>query len=73
MIVASGQPGKEAVHFEAPHARDVPGEMDRFLRWFEDPADKTDLVLKAALAHIWFVTVHPFDDGNGRIGRRSPT
>ncbi len=69
MIVASGQPGKETVHFEAPHARDVPAEMDRFLRWFEDPADKTDLVLKAALAHIWFVTIHPFDDGNGRIGR----
>lgn len=69
MIVASGQPGRETVHFEAPHASDVPAEMDRFLGWFEDPADTTDLVLKAALAHIWFVTVHPFDDGNGRIGR----
>jgi Fic family protein len=69
MIVASGQPGKETIHFEAPHARDVPAEMDRFLRWLEDPGDKTDLVLKAALAHIWFVTIHPFDDGNGRIGR----
>ncbi len=69
MIVASGPPGRETVHFEAPHARDVPAEMDRFLRWFEDPADGTDPVLKAALAHIWFVTVHPFDDGNGRIGR----
>jgi Fic family protein len=69
MIVASGQPGKEIVHFEAPHAHDVPAEMDRFLRWLEDPADKTDLVLKAALSHIWFVTIHPFDDGNGRIGR----
>ena len=69
MIVASGQPGRETVHFEAPHARDVPMEMDRFLRWLDDPADKTDLVLKAALAHIWFVTIHPFDDGNGRIGR----
>ena len=69
MIVASGPPGRETTHFEAPHARDVPVEMDRFLRWFEDPADGTDPVLKAAMAHIWFVTVHPFDDGNGRIGR----
>ena len=69
MIVASGQPGKETIHFEAPHARDVPAEMECFLRWLEDPADRTDLVLKAALAHIWFVTIHPFDDGNGRIGR----
>lgn len=69
MIVASGQPGKESIHFRAPRARDVPAEMDRFLRWLEDTADRTDLVLKAALAHIWFVTIHPFDDGNGRIGR----
>lgn len=69
MIVASGPPGRETVHFEAPHARDVPVAMDRFLRWFEDPADGTDPVLKAAVAHIWFVTMHPFDDGNGRIGR----
>ena len=69
MIVASGRPDRETVHFEAPPARDVPLEMDRFLRWFEDPADRTDLVLKAAIAHIRFVTIHPFDDGNGRIGR----
>jgi Fic family protein len=69
MIVASSQAGKETIHFEAPHAQDVPAEMDSFLRWLDDPADKTDLVLKAALAHIWFVTIHPFDDGNGRIGR----
>ena len=69
MIVASGRPGRETVHFEAPPARNVPGEMGRFLDWFEDPVDTTDLVLKAAVAHIWFVTIHPFDDGNGRIGR----
>jgi Fic family protein len=43
--------------------------MARFLAWFEDEADTTDLVLKAAVAHIWFVTIHPFDDGNGRLGR----
>jgi Fic family protein len=69
MTVTSGRPGRETVHFEAPHARQVPGEMDRFLAWFEDKTDTTDLVLKAAVAHIWFVTIHPFDDGNGRIGR----
>lgn len=69
MIVASGPPGREVTHFEAPAASQVPAEMARFLAWFEDKADATDLVLKAAVAHIWFVTVHPFDDGNGRIGR----
>lgn len=69
MIVASGLPDREVIHFEAPTASRVPCEMARFLAWFEDEADATDLVLKAAVAHIWFVTTHPFDDGNGRIGR----
>ncbi len=69
MEVVSGREGKETIHFVAPPARDVPREMDRFLSWFEDPTDRTDLVLKAAMAHIWFVTIHPFDDGNGRIAR----
>ena len=69
MIVTSGQPGRETVHFEAPPASRVPAEMERFLAWFEDATDITDPVLKAAVAHLWFVTIHPFDDGNGRIGR----
>ena len=69
MIVASGPPDREIIHFEAPAASRVPAEMERFLAWFENEADTTDLVLKAAVAHIWFVTIHPFDDGNGRIGR----
>lgn len=68
MKVVSGPIGKEKVHFEAPEAKRVPGEMDRFLAWFEEPLSM-DPVMKAAVAHLWFVTIHPFDDGNGRIAR----
>jgi Fic family protein len=68
MQVVSGPLGKEHVHFEAPKASRVPREMKAFLKWFESGAHM-DAVLKAGLAHLWFVTVHPFDDGNGRIGR----
>ncbi|WP_407528131.1 Fic family protein [Methylobacterium oryzisoli] len=69
MQVVSGALGRERIHFQAPPASRVPSEMDRFLRWFEDPTLRIDPVLKAVVAHIWFVTIHPFDDGNGRIGR----
>jgi Fic family protein len=68
MQVVSGALGRERVHFEAPTADRVDPEMRAFLEWFE-AASKTDAVLKAALAHLWFVTIHPFDDGNGRIAR----
>jgi len=68
MQVVSGPIGKERVHFAAPAADRLDGEMALFLDWFNGPAT-TDPVLKAALAHLWFVTVHPFDDGNGRIAR----
>lgn len=68
MQVVSGPVGKERVHFEAPAAPRLPAEMARFLGWFNAPAE-IDPVCKAALAHLWFVTVHPFDDGNGRIAR----
>ncbi len=68
MQVVSGPIGKERVHFEAPAAKRIESEMERFIHWFNS-TDNLDLVLKAALAHFWFVTIHPFDDGNGRIAR----
>ena len=68
MQVVSGSIGRERVHFEAPAATRLNEEMQAFLDWFNAPAD-TDEVLKAGLAHLRFVTVHPFDDGNGRIAR----
>jgi Fic family protein len=68
MEVVSGPIGKERVHFIAPAANLVGGEMRAFLKWFNAGAE-TDPVLKAGLAHFRFVTIHPFDDGNGRIAR----
>lgn len=68
MRVVSGPAGRERVHYEAPDATRVPAEMTAFLRWFNARSDM-DLVLKAGIAHLWFVTIHPFDDGNGRIAR----
>jgi Fic family protein len=68
MEVISGAVGKEHVHFRAPPADRLDQEMQPFLQWFNSTAD-IDPVLKAGLAHFWFVTIHPFDDGNGRIAR----
>ena len=68
MQVVSGPIGRERVHFEAPAAALLSQEMGAFLDWFNAPPD-IDEVLKAGLAHLWFVTIHPFDDGNGRIAR----
>lgn len=68
MQVVSGPMGRETVHYEAPPAKLVPDEMQYFLEWFENPGERHPLLI-AALAHLWFVTVHPFDDGNGRIAR----
>ena len=68
MQVVSGPVGRERVHFEAPAAERLEEEMRRFLEWFNGDTT-TEPVLKAALAHLWFVTIHPFDDGNGRIAR----
>lgn len=68
MQVVSGPHGRERVHFEAPEADRLPGEMAAFLDWFEGE-DSLDPVLKAAIAHLRFVTIHPFEDGNGRMAR----
>jgi Fic family protein len=68
MQVVSGAMGKEKVHFEAVKPEMVKTEMDRFLDWF-NTENRLDPVLKAAIAHFWFIIIHPFDDGNGRIGR----
>jgi len=68
MQVVSGPIGKRKVHYVAPPAAHVPEEMARFLNWFEAPGN-ADPLLAAGLAHLWFVTIHPFDDGNGRIAR----
>lgn len=68
MEVVSGPIGRERVHFRAPPAERLDGEMKAFLEWFNE-GPHMDPVMKAALAHLWFVTVHPFDDGNGRITR----
>ncbi|MBW6496281.1 MAG: Fic family protein [Burkholderiaceae bacterium] len=68
MQVVSGPYGRERVHYSAPPAHRVAAEMAAFLAWFNAPL-ATDPVIKAALAHLWFVTIHPFEDGNGRIAR----
>ncbi|MDR1607296.1 MAG: Fic family protein [Deltaproteobacteria bacterium] len=76
MRVVSGPYGHEKIHFEAPDAERLPAEMEKFLTWFNkaptySTSRQPDLepVLKAGIAHLWFVTIHPFEDGNGRIGR----
>jgi len=68
MQVVSGPMGRETVHYEAPPAERVADEMARFIEWFEKPGETHPLLI-AGLAHLWFVTIHPFADGNGRIAR----
>jgi Fic family protein len=74
MQVVSGAIGKQKVHFEAPPSVKVPGEMKQFIRWFNDtsPGGKNEIKkapLRSAIAHLYFESIHPFEDGNGRIGR----
>jgi Fic family protein len=68
MQIISGRTGKEVVHYEAPASKSLNVEMERFLTWFNG-AHTDDGILRSAIAHLWFETIHPFEDGNGRIGR----
>ncbi len=69
MRVVSGPIGREKIHYEAPPADQLEGEMKRFFRWWEKNRNDMDGILRAGMAHLWFVAVHPFEDGNGRIAR----
>ena len=68
MQVVSGPIGKETVHYQAPDAAEIPKEMEALLTWINEDRE-TETVLKAGIAHLWFLTIHPFEDGNGRIAR----
>lgn len=68
MQIVSGRVGREKVHYEAPPSDRVPEEMQRLIDWFNSTAEP-DLLVRGALAHLWFETIHPFEDGNGRVGR----
>ena len=69
MRVISGKMGDETVHFEAPPSSQVREEMAAFLKWWKNPSQNLDGLIRAGIAHFWFVTIHPYDDGSGRISR----
>ena len=69
MQVVSGGYGRTKVHFEAPTAQRLPDELAKFIAWYNEEQPDLDLTLKAGIAHLWFVTLHPFEDGNGRLTR----
>lgn len=69
MRVISGPIGREKIHYEAPPSADLDMEMSLFLKWFAESRGNLEGIIRAGLAHLWFVTIHPFDDGNGRLAR----
>ena len=69
MKVVSGPIGREIIHYQAPPAERLADEMDRFFCWWEDSREEMDGILRGGMAHLWFVAVHPFEDGNGRVAR----
>ena len=69
MQVVSGQLDRPNVHFEAPPHETLEAELQRFIHWFNHPTKGLDMLLRAGIAHLWLVTLHPFDDGNGRVTR----
>lgn len=69
MQIVSGAIGHEKVHFQAPDANALDNEMNKFINYINNESDTTDLIIKAGIVHLWFVIIHPFEDGNGRIAR----
>ncbi|MGJ5643549.1 Fic family protein [Formosa sp. S-31] len=73
MVIISGRYGKEIIHFEAPASINLPSEMSQFVEWYNSykvtPQDIKDILIKTAITHLYFESIHPFEDGNGRIGR----
>ena len=69
MRVISGPIGEEKIHYEAPPSKNIAKEMKSFLKWWKSPKTQVDGILRSGIAHFWFITIHPFDDGNGRIAR----
>jgi len=69
MRVVSGPIGREKIHYQAPSAERLADEMNRFFCWWEDSRQEMDGILRGGMAHLWFVAVHPFEDGNGRVAR----
>lgn len=67
--IVSGTFGRERIHYIAPAPERVPDEMDKFIAWFNAPSSDVPSVIRSAIAHFWFVSIHPFEDGNGRLGR----